>query len=310
MAFVWRIIINDMSALILTHNLTKYYPGEKTPALDNLNLQVQAGEVYGYLGANGAGKSTTIRLLLNFLHPSSGTASILDMDSVRKSVQLKKHIGYLAGDVALYQKATGRELLDYLAHLQGGAIRDYRTKLEARFEAVLHKPIGNLSKGNRQKIGIIQAFMHQPKVLILDEPTSGLDPLMQEAFYETVREAKTAGSAVLMSSHNLAEAGALCDRVGIIKHGKLIHEQTVDTGAMLSVPIFRVTFKDHAALQGIRGDKAISFMSQADTNTVVLRPSGTIADALAALSRYDIRALTSESLDLEDEFLSYYGDQS
>lgn len=149
-----------MAASISTDKLTKQYAGSTVAALDGLSLQVQPGEVYGFLGANGAGKSTTMRLLMNFLQPTGGSAQIMGLDCVRQTVVAKKHVGYLAGDVALYQKATGRELLNYLSNLQSTPDIAYRQRLEKRFEAELDKPIQTLSKGNRQKIGILQAFMH------------------------------------------------------------------------------------------------------------------------------------------------------
>ena len=298
-----------MAASIVADKLTKYYGHEKTAALDSLSLQIQPGEVYGYLGANGAGKSTTIRLLLNFLQPSSGRATIAGLDAVKDAVKVKEHVGYLAGDVALYQKTTGEELLDYLCALQGGVNAEYRHLLEKRFEAETHKPIASLSKGNRQKIGILQAFMHRPDVLILDEPTSGLDPLMQEAFYETVREARVRGAAVLMSSHNLSEAQALCDRVGIIKHGKLIHEQTLGEDKTLGAVTFRVMLARPDAISQLKRSPNLTFLAQEGGNIALVQPKGTIASALKSLSQYEIRDLSTQQLSLEDEFIEFYGDK-
>jgi ABC-2 type transport system ATP-binding protein len=298
-----------MTSGIVAQKLTKYYGHEKVAALDSLQFDIKPGEIYGYLGANGAGKSTTIRLLMNFLQPTSGTATICGLDVVRDSVAIKRRVGYLAGDVALYQRTTGKELLDYLGALQGGADAEFRDKLEKRFEAETTKPVNTLSKGNRQKVGILQAFMHRPDVLILDEPTSGLDPLMQEAFYETVREAKDRGAAILMSSHNLAEAQRVCDRIGIIKHGKLIREQAIDADESLNTPVFEVTFRTHQAIQDLKNEAALQIIQQTDSNGVRVRPRGDIAPALAALSKYDVASMTSQRSDLEDEFLEFYGDQ-
>jgi ABC-2 type transport system ATP-binding protein len=298
-----------MTSGIVAQKLTKNYGHETVAALDSLQFDIKPGEVYGYLGANGAGKSTTIRLLLNFLQPTSGTATICGLDIVHDSVAIKKRVGYLAGDVALYQKTTGKELLNYLGALQGGIDIEFRKKLEQRFEAEADKPISALSKGNRQKIGILQAFMHRPDVLILDEPTSGLDPLMQEAFYETVREAKDRGAAVLMSSHNLTEAQRVCDRIGIIKHGKLIREQAMDADESLNTPVFNVTFRKHDAVNAVKAEESLQLIEQTDSNGVRIRPTGSIAPALAALSRYDIVSMTSQHSDLEDEFMEFYGDQ-
>lgn len=297
-----------MAAGIATHKLSKRYSSKGPYALDNLTLQVNPGEVYGYLGANGAGKSTTIRLLLNFLQPTSGSAQINGFDIVKDSVKVKTHMGYLAGDVALYQKTTGGELLDYLEQLQGGVDAEYRHRLEKRFEAEVNKPIASLSKGNRQKIGILQAFMHRPGVLILDEPTSGLDPLMQEAFYQTVHEARERGAAVLMSSHNLAEAQRICDRIGIIKRGKLIREQAISDDTTLGTTTFRVVLARPETIAQLKRSQHLTFVSQEAGNTAVVQAKGSIAGALKSLSQFDIREISTQQLSLEDEFLEFYGD--
>jgi len=299
-----------MTASIVTSKLTKFYGREKSPALNALDLNIAAGEIYGYLGANGAGKSTTIRLLMNFLQPSAGSAQIAGLDVVRDSVAVKKHVGYLAGDVALYTKVTGRELFDYLDSLQGDVDADYRRLLEKRFQAELNKPLQTLSKGNRQKIGVIQAFMHRPEVLILDEPTSGLDPLMQEAFYETLRETRGRGAAVLMSSHNLAEAQRVCDRIGIIKHGKLIHEQTLGDGATLGATIFRVVLARADALPQLKQASHLHFLSQESNTVALVQARGALGSALKSLSQFDIREISTQQPSLEDEFLGFYEDKS
>ncbi len=296
-----------MGTGIITKELTKTYPGTKTPALNNLSLQVNPGEVYGYLGANGAGKSTTIRLLLNFIQPTAGMASINGLDIVRDSVKAKRHVGYLSGDVALYPKMTGQELFNYLLKLHGVHDTTYLRALVKRFEATTNKPVGELSKGNRQKIGIIQALMHKPSVLILDEPTSGLDPLMQEVFYEAIREAKERGAAVLMSSHNLVEAQTVCDRVGIIKNGKLIREQVMSDDSQLGGVTFRVVLSEASTLAQLKKSKGLKFLSQQGSNTALVQPAGTINEALKALSQFDIRELTTQQLNLENEFLEFYG---
>ena len=292
---------------IVIRKLSKTYLHNRTPALDKLTLTVKPGEVYGFLGANGAGKSTTIRLLLNFLQPTKGHASIAGLDIVKDAVAVKRHVGYLSGEVALWSKVTGNELFAYLAKLQQKDSREYLNELINRFEADLSKPIGELSKGNRQKIGIIQALMHQPDVLILDEPTSGLDPLMQEVFYETIREASARGAAVFVSSHNLAETQRMCDRIGIIKHGKLIREQPVKGDALLKGVTFRIVLTSAKQAADLRSKKAIKVLSQ-EEKTVVLQPTSSIAEALKVLSAYDIATFVTEQLNLEDEFLEYYGD--
>lgn len=298
-----------MADSIIIDQLTKVYAGSSTPALNKLSLHVNPGEVYGYLGANGAGKSTTIRLLMNFIQPTSGTATIIGLDSVHNTVEAKRHIGYLAGDVALWPKVTGHELFAYLSKLQGRDNSTYLRDLIARFEAEPDKRISDLSKGNRQKIGIIQALMHQPDVLILDEPTSGLDPLMQEVFYQTIIEARNRGAAVFVSSHNLTEAQRMCDRIGIIKHGVLIHEQSVQSDASLATPVFRVAFKSAEAAHKLTNQKTVKIIAHQGA-LLTLQPTGNIADFLGQLSKFDIVTISTQQLNLEDEFLEYYGDSA
>lgn len=296
-----------MSGSIVIKKLTKTYAGSRTPALDKLSLTVKAGEVYGFLGANGAGKTTTIRLLLNFIQPTAGRARIMGLDSVTDSVAAKRHLGYLSGDVALWPKVTGNELFRYLSKLQQRNNAEYLAELIHRFEAEPEKKISDLSKGNRQKIGVIQALMHQPDVLILDEPTSGLDPLMQEVFYQTIREASARGTAVFVSSHNLAESQRMCDRVGIIKHGRLIREQLVKGDDNLGGLTFRIVLTDPHDAEKLKVHHALKFLSS-EGNTVVVQPKGSVAEALAALSTCGIQTISTEQLNLEDEFLEYYGD--
>lgn len=225
-------------------HLSKRYPGAKTFALKNLSLQVMPGEIYGFLGPNGASKSTTIRTLLNFIQPTSGTAVIAGYDIVNDSVKLKQSVGYLAGDVALYPKMSGKQLLDYLAALQPALRPVYERELINLFKIDLNQPIRTLSKGNRQKLGLIQAFAHEPAVLILDEPTNGLDPLMQELFFKLIDEAKERKAAVFVSSHNLAEAQKICDRVGFIREGTLVVEQTMNELNHASAQIYDIVFAE------------------------------------------------------------------
>lgn len=298
-----------MKAVISVNHLTKIYKPSKSPSLDSLSLHVAEGEVYGFLGANGAGKSTTIRLLLNFIQPSQGSAKILGYDVVKNSVKIRQNIGYLSGDVALYGNVTGRKLLNYLASLQGGIDKEYFATLVDRFDAEIDVPIKTLSKGNRQKIGIIQAFMHQPRALILDEPTSGLDPLMQEEFYKTVREAKARGTAVFLSSHNLTEAQNLCDRIGIIRRGKLIHEQVVGEGAALTAPRYMIALKNPRDVDLLARSPAVKVIAK-DGIKLTISPSTSLRHFFGALSRYEIDSVSMQSMNLEEEFLEYYGDES
>lgn len=297
------------SNLLSLNRLTKRYPTMAAPAIDAITLGVASSEVYGFLGANGAGKSTTIRTLLNFIQPTSGSATIMGLDIVKDSVKAKRHVGYLSGEVALYGKATGKQFLAYMAALQPLKHRAYLQTLVDRFEVTLNQPIETLSKGNRQKLGIVQAFMHEPNVLILDEPTSGLDPLMQDEFFKLVHESKTRGAAVFLSSHNLSEVQRICDRVGIIKHGRLIREQTISELSDLSVPTFKVRLAHPSALERVKREPHLKLVSQVDGSTLLVQPRDTIAAALSDLSRYDIKTITTEQVDLEEEFMKFYEDE-
>lgn len=298
----------NATTLLSIKQLTKRYAGMSTLALDGVSLDVKAGEVYGFLGANGAGKSTTIRTVLNFIQPTGGSATIAGLDSVRDSVEAKRHVGYLAGEVALYGKVSGKQFLAFMAALQPLKHKAYLQELADRFDVPLKQSIETLSKGNRQKLGIVQAFMHEPDVLILDEPTSGLDPLMQEEFFKLISQTRDRGAAVFLSSHNLSETQRMCDRIGIIKHGKLVREQTMDELTDLGAPVFKIRLNDPKQLEQLKRAAGLRLIAQIDGATITMQPAGSVAAALGALSRFDIKTLTTEQLDLEDEFLKFYGD--
>jgi len=211
---------------IQTEGLTKLYGAER--GIEDVTIAVERGEVFGFLGPNGAGKTTTIRTLLDLLHPTRGSARIFGLDSHRDSVAIRARLGNLPGDFGYGKRASGREALGLLARLRD--IRDLgrAEELARRFRADLDRPLGQLSRGNRQKVGLILALFHRPELLILDEPTSGLDPLMQEEFLALVREERERGCAVFISSHELDEVERVCDRVGIIREGRLIAVERVD----------------------------------------------------------------------------------
>ena len=206
--------------VIETRGLTKHY-GDFS-ALEDLDLDVQRGEIFGFLGPNGAGKSTTMRTLLDQIRPTRGSARILGLDIGEDSVEIRRHLGYLPGDLALYPKLTGHQTLDYFANLRGDVDRSYVAELAERLKADLSKKVGEYSTGNRQKIGLIQAFMHKPELLILDEPNAGLDPLIQQEFHRLMEEVRAEGRTVFLSSHTLSEVERVADRVGIIRSGHLV----------------------------------------------------------------------------------------
>lgn len=286
-------------------NLSKRYNGSKVFALNKLSLTVNEGEVYGFLGPNGAGKSTTIRLLMNYIQPSNGKAAILGMDIIKESVKIKQFVGYLSGDVAMYKKMTGRHFLDYMGELQPPISKAYVSELANRLKADLYHPLGKLSKGNRQKIGIIQAFMHQPKILILDEPTSGLDPIMQEVFYELLNEAKQRGSTAFVSSHILSEVQKICDRVGIIREGKLISEQNIAEMAHEAAQTFDITFSGEAPIKLLKRIKGVKLVNHRG-NDVTVHIHGKLAPLFSVLAKHNVLKIDTRNLDLEEVFLRYY----
>jgi ABC-2 type transport system ATP-binding protein len=298
-------MLMDTVAPLLLDNLSKRYAGTKTYALQNLSLHVDAGEVYGFLGANGAGKSTAIRTLLNFIQPSGGTATIMGKDIVQDSVAIKQHVGYLAGDVALYDKMTGKQFLNYMAELQPPKHREYAAELAHRFQAQLNKPIPELSKGNRQKIGLIQAFMHEPEVIILDEPTSGLDPLMQEEFFKLVNESRTRGAAIFVSSHNFAEVQRMCTKVGFIREGKLVSEQTLADLATRASHTFTLTFADKAPLAELKKVSQITVKAH-DEHDITVSVTGELSPLFALLGRHHVTRLHQQEVNLEEEFIKFY----
>ncbi len=298
-------MIEAMDHVIECRRLSKKYHGAGSFALHNLSLHVDAGEVYGFLGPNGAGKSTTIRTLMNFIQPTSGSASILGLDVAKEAMGIKREIGYLAGDGAVYPKMTGSQYLEYLGELQPPA-KAYRQELAKRLQASLHKPLGSLSRGNRQKVSIIQAFMHQPKVLILDEPSSGLDPLMQEVFYELIGEAKARGAAVFMSSHILGEVQKVCSRVGIIRDGRLIAERTIADMAKEAAQTFDLMFKENAPLDALRQLASVQKLVVNDPRSVTLHVSGELSPLFSLLAKHTVTKIDTRALDLEEAFLHYY----
>src|SRR5690242_7178177 len=247
-------------AVIETRGLTKQYGRQLAPALADLDLTVESGEIFGFLGTNGAGKSTTIRLLLGFLHPSRGVAHVLGHDIDRGSVEIRRRTGYLPGRIAFWDGLTGERLLDELAAMSGRA-PTRRAELLDRLELgdVLRRPVRDYSRGMRQKLGIIQALQHDPELAILDEPSEGLDPLMQRAFYEILEELRAAGRTIFFSSHVLSEVERICDRVAIVRRGRLVALE--DVAALLERRKRNVEMRlaegDAIRLEGVPGVTSI-----------------------------------------------------
>lgn len=294
-----------MNATIKIKNLSKSYDRQKTYAIKDLSLEVGTSEVYGFLGANGAGKSTTIRTLMGFIQPTGGAAMVCGFDIVRDSVEVKRHVGYLAGETALYDHMSGQHFLDYMAELFPVKQKSYVSELVKRFQADCSKPLGELSKGNRQKFGLIQAAMHEPDVLILDEPTSGLDPLMQEEFFKLIRESRQRGASVFVSSHNFAEVQRMCDRVGFIRNGSLVSEQTLADLANKAAHTFTLTFADTAPLVELR-KLPRAHISAHDNHHLTISVEGELTPLFRLLAEHHVTRLEQQEVNLEEEFMRFY----
>jgi polyether ionophore transport system ATP-binding protein len=286
---------------ITTEQLSKRYGN--TLALDRLDLVIEPGEVFGYLGPNGAGKTTTIRLLLGLHCPSSGRAQLFGIDSWRDPVAAHGRVAYVAGEPFLWPSLTAEETLAYLARLHGSTDTAYRDVLLDRFQLETRKKVRALSKGNRQKVQLAAAFASRADLLILDEPTSGLDPLMEVAFRQTVNEAKARGQTVFLSSHILSEVEALCDRVGILRQGRLVDQGTLAELRHLSTQTIEITFDGPApALDGLPGIE----VAPAGANTLRCEVAGSVRPLLAALADKPVVGLVSREPSLEEIFLHHY----
>ncbi len=295
-------------AAIEIKNLTKRYGRSKVYALKDLSISIMPGEVYGFLGPNGAGKSTTIRTLMNFIQPTSGGATILGKDIVRDSVSIKRRVGYLSSDMPMYPSMSGEQFIKYLSSLEGSSDQSYIKELSRTFRADPQKKLGELSRGNKQKYAIIQAFMHKPDVLILDEPSSGLDPLMQEAFYGLLKSAKERGATVFMSSHLLGEVQRVCDRVGIIREGRLIAERSIAELQKDAAHTIDITFRGEPPLAKLKRLSGVEVISH-DSNHVSVRLKGSLPPLLGLLSEHDVTQLEVRQLDLEELFIRFYKDE-
>ena len=273
-------------------------------AVKGISLRVQQGEIFGFLGPNGAGKTTTIRCMLDVIRPTAGTIRVLGLDAQRDTLSMHQHIGYLPGDVRLPGQMTGKQIIDYFAHLQGREpvlLQD----LVARFDVEMKRPLKGYSKGMRQKIGIVLAFMCDPEVLILDEPTSGLDPLVRKVFNAFLLEEQARGKTIFMSSHVLSEVEKVCHRVAIIRQGELVTVETVEALRQKAGQRVTVEFGDAVAPEELDGIPGVSDVTHSN-GSYHLHVSGSMNALVKALGRHEVNRLLVEEAPLEDVFLKFY----
>lgn len=294
-----------MDAVILTDSITKRFGS--VVALQDLNLEVRRGEIFGFLGPNGAGKTTTIRILLNLIRPDSGTATIFGSDVRKQEMRVKSLLGYLPGELSLYDNLSARQLFEYLGALNGVEDLSYALELSERLNvSSLDRKIGQLSQGNKQKVGVVQALLHQPPLLILDEPTNALDPLIRAELYEILREARERDTTVLFSSHVLAEAEAICDRVAIIREGQLTRVGTITELKALAPRRLRLTFDGTVPIDAYRDIPELSEIDQPEPNVIELMTRSNPDAIVPILAAHPPSDMTWEEVSLEEIFLGYY----
>ena len=291
------------SAVIATRGLTKDFGAGR--GLFNLDLEVHQGEVFGFLGPNGAGKSTTMRLLLDLIRPTAGSAQVLGLDANEDSLQVRQRIGFLPGDLSMYPRLTGRVVLQYLAELRGGVDPGVRDTLAERFDADLDRPIRELSTGNRQKLGLVQAFMHEPELLILDEPISGLDPLVQESFHALLKEVSAQGRTVFLSSHTLSEVERVTHRLAILRQGRLVVVDTLEDLRKVAVQRLEFEFAGPVAEDEFRSLHGVTDVT-ANGHTLTVAFAGSADAVVKTASAHEVLAVRPRQEDLEDIFLRYY----
>ena len=287
-------------SIIKVENLKKYYG--KTKAVDDISFEVQKGEILGFLGPNGAGKTTTIRCMMNFLSLDEGKITILNKDSHKCSAELKKDIGYLSGEVELYENWTGKEHIALLKKLRKGKFID--SELIRNLEFDPSKKFKNLSSGNKQKLGLILALMHRPKVLILDEPTSGLDPLLQDVIYDTLKSEVKKGKTIFMSSHNLAEVERICDRVVILREGKIVGREKISDLKKKRMYTVYVYFDEKVARAKIESSEIQ--VNKTLEKGFLLTVTGDIRPLLRKLDNFKVKDIEITHSSLEDVFLEFY----
>jgi ABC-2 type transport system ATP-binding protein len=293
-----------MAAVITLEKLTKSYGSSR--GIIDVDLEVELGEIFGFLGPNGAGKTTTIRTMLDLIRPSSGKAFVFGIESTTDPVAIHRRVGYIPGEFALYDRLTGKQTLEYFANLRGGVDAAYQATLIDRFELDPGKRFKEYSKGNKQKVGVIAALQHRPELLVLDEPTSGLDPLVQQTFFETLQEAVADGATVFLSSHILSEVEKACERVAIIRDGRIAKLGTVDSLRDLAHHQVELRFAGSVPADEFRDLPGVSDLV-AEDHTLRMRVAGAITPVVRAAAQYELLDFVSREPSLEETFLAEYG---
>jgi ABC-2 type transport system ATP-binding protein len=293
-----------MVAIIETEKLTKSYGSHR--GIVDVDLVVEQGEVFGFLGPNGAGKTTTIRVLLDLIRPTSGKASVFGIETTVDPVSIHRRIGYLPGEFTLYDRLTGGETLEYFGNLRGGVDTAYQASLIERFDLDPSRKFKEYSKGNKQKVGLVAALQHKPDLLVLDEPTAGLDPLVQQTFFAVLREAVGEGRTVFLSSHVLSEAERACDRVGIIRDGRLVKVDRVDALRDLAAHQVELRFTGPVPAAEFEALPGVSNVT-AEDHVLRMHVTGPISPVVKAAARFDLADFVSREPSLEETFLAEYG---
>ncbi|PGZ98218.1 ABC transporter ATP-binding protein [Bacillus pseudomycoides] len=291
--------------MLIVQNVTKKFSNGK--GLFDVSFQVKEGEVFGYLGPNGAGKSTTIRNLMGFIQPTSGTATMFGLDCWKDAADIQKRVGYLPGEISFIEGMNGLGFLQLMQGMRGMKSNGRRDELIERFQFDVKTPIRKMSKGMKQKVGIVAAFMHDPEVLILDEPTSGLDPLMQQLFVDLILEEKQRGKTIFMSSHIFTEIERTCDRVGIIKDGKLLTVENIHDLRAKQRQVIDVTVSSQEQLQALKQTALQIDSVQGNTASIIVQ--GNYNQLLQTLAQHDVIGFQMRTMDLENIFMHYYDEE-
>jgi len=293
-----------VDSIIRTEKLTKSYGSHR--GIIEVDLSVEQGEIFGFLGPNGAGKTTTIRTMLDLIRPTSGRALVFGIESSADPVAIHRRIGYIPGEFALYDRLSGKQTLEYFANLRGGVDPAYQASLIERFDLDPSRRFREYSKGNKQKVGVVIALQHRPELLVLDEPTAGLDPLVQQTFFSTLSETVADGATVFLSSHILSEVEKSCDRVAIIREGRLAKVGTVDALRDLAHHQVELRFVGPVPAAEFEALPGVSEVV-VDDQVLRMRVSGAITPVVQAAARYELLDFVSREPSLEETFLAQYG---